>query len=153
MWKALSSKCVNHQVSQMIKFDTETIRLFNIFETLTGVQAKDCLIKENIVYFLVDEEKIGLVVGRNGNVIRNVEKILNKNIKLFGYSDNLVKFVKNLIPKASNIKIFEENGKKIVEVNVEKTDKPLIIGREGKNLKILKELLKRNHKIDDLIVR
>lgn len=153
MWKTLSSECFDHQVIQMIKFDTETIRLLNIFENLTGVAAKDCLIKENMIYFVVDEEKIGLVVGRNGNVIKNVERVLNKNIKLFGYSEDLTKFIKNLIPKANNIKIFEENGKKVVEVSVEKTDKPLIIGREGKNLKILKELLKRNHDVDDLIIR
>lgn len=153
MWKALSSKCFDYQVIGMIKFDTETIRLLNIFENLTGIAARDCLIKENIVYFIVDEEKIGLVIGRNGNVIRNVERALNKSIKLFGYSEDLIKFIKNLIPKANNIKILEENGKKIAEVNVEKTDKPLIIGREGKNLKILKELLKRNHNVDDLIVK
>jgi N utilization substance protein A len=137
----------------VIKFDTETIRLITLFENLTGVPAKDCLVEENVVYFLVDEENVGMAIGKNGNSVKNVENVINKTVKIFGFSNDLNKFIKNLVPKATDIKINDQEGKKIVEVSVEKSDRPIVIGREGKNLKILKELLKRNHNVDDLIIR
>ncbi|MEM5852822.1 MAG: NusA-like transcription termination signal-binding factor [Candidatus Aenigmatarchaeota archaeon] len=137
----------------VIKFDTESIRLMTIFENLTGVQVRDCLVEEDTVYFLVDEEKIGMAIGKNGSVVKNVEAAINKTIKLFGFSDDLTKFIKNLIPKATNIKIMNSEDGKKVEVVVEKSEKPLVIGREGKNLKIIKELLKRNYDVSELVVR
>ncbi|MEM5836214.1 MAG: NusA-like transcription termination signal-binding factor [Candidatus Aenigmatarchaeota archaeon] len=136
-----------------IKFDTETIRLMTLFENLTGVTVKDCLIDGNTVYILVDEKNVGMAIGRNGNSVKNAENVMKKTIKLFGFSDDLSKFVKNLIPKATNVKIINNGEKTIVEVNVEKQDRPIVIGREGKNLKIIKELLKRNHNVDDLVIR
>jgi transcription antitermination factor NusA-like protein len=51
------------------------------------------------------------------------------------------------------MKISDEEGKIVIEVSVEKNDRAMIIGREGKNLKILKELLKRSHGVSDLIIR
>ena len=47
----------------VIKFDTEMIRLMTLFENLTGVPVKDCLIEENVVYFLVNEENVGIAIG------------------------------------------------------------------------------------------
>ena len=85
--------------------------------------------------------------------MKNVENVINKTVKIFGFSNDLNKFVKNLIPKAIDVKINNQEGKIIVEVSVEKSDRPVVIGREGKNLKILKEFLKRNHNVDDLIIR
>jgi N utilization substance protein A len=137
----------------VIKFDTEMIRLMTLFENLTGVPVKDCLIEENVVYFLVNEENVGIAIGKNGNSVKNVENVINKTVKIFGFSNDLNKFVKNLIPKAIDVKINNQEGKIIVEVSVEKSDRPVVIGREGKNLKILKEFLKRNHNVDDLIIR
>lgn len=137
----------------VIKFDTETLRLMTLFENLTGVPVKDCLVEDNIVYFLVNEENVGMAIGKNGNSVRNIENVINKTVKIFGFSSDLSKFVKNLIPRAIDVKVNNQEGKKIVEVSVEKSDRPLIIGREGKNLKILKEFLKRNHNVDDLVIR
>jgi N utilization substance protein A len=137
----------------VIKFDTETIRLMSLFENLTGVPVKDCLVEENTIYFVVDEENVGIAIGKNGNNVKNVENATNKTIKIFGFSENLEKFIKNIIPGVIEIKINDMEERKIVEVSVEKNERPRIIGREGKNLKIIKELLKRNHGVSDLIIR
>jgi N utilization substance protein A len=133
----------------VIKFDTETLRLMTLFENVTGVPVRDCLVDENVVYFVVDEDKVGIAIGKNGNSVKNVESLINKTIKIFGFSKDLKKFVKNLIPKAIDIEV---EGEKVV-VKVEKSERPIIIGREGKNLKILKELVKRSHNVSDITIR
>ncbi len=139
----------------VITFDTETIRIITLFENLTNTSVKDCLIdyESNTVYFVVDEGKMGMAIGRNGSSIKNAEKIIGKNIKVFEFSKNLSAFVKNLIQKVEEVRIKNENEKIIVEVRVEKKFKPMIIGRDGKKLKIFKEILERNHKVSDLIIR
>jgi N utilization substance protein A len=136
-----------------VTFDTDTIRLINLFENITGAPVKDCLVAENIVYLVIDEGKVGIAIGKNGNSVKHAENIIGKTIKLFEYSSNLEKFVKNLIPQANEVKTDKKEGKLIVEIRVEKKDRALVIGRDSKNLKLFKEILHRNHKIDELIVR
>jgi N utilization substance protein A len=136
-----------------VTFDTDTIRLITLFENVTGAPVKDCLIDENIVYFVIDEGKVGIAIGKNGNSVKHAENIIGKTIKLFEYASTLEKFVKNMIPQANEIKVEEKEGKKIVEIRVEKKDRALVIGRDSKNLKLFKEILHRNYNIDELIVR
>jgi len=139
----------------MQTFDTETIRLINLFENVTGAPVKDCLVEQstNTIYFIVDQGKVGIAIGKNGSSVKKAERIIGKTIKLFEFSKDVVLFVKNLIPQTAEVKIRNENEKTVVEIKVEKKNKALVIGRDGKNLKIYKELLQRNHGINDLIVR
>jgi N utilization substance protein A len=136
-----------------VTFDTETIRLITLFENVTGAPVKDCLIDENTLYLVIDEGKVGIAIGKNGNSVKHAENLMGKTIKLFEYSANLEKFVKNLIPQANEVKIEEREGRKIIEIKVEKKDRALVIGRDSKNLKLFREILHRNYNIDELIVR
>lgn len=131
------------------EFDTETIHIINMFENLTGIMVKDCIIEGDVVYIGVEKGKVGYAIGKNGVIIKKVEKLIRKNVKVFEYSDDLEEFVKNLIPVAKEISI---RGK-IVEVKVDKKDRPIVIGRNERNLKIVKKLLERNHNVEDLIIR
>jgi N utilization substance protein A len=137
------------------KFDTEAIRLVILFENLTGTSVKDCIVDDltDTVCFIVGEGKIGMAIGKNGNKVKNVEKLIKKNVKIFEFSKNLDIFIKKMIPKVADIKIRDEDGKKIVELRVDKKNRALIIGRDGKRLKVYKKILQRNHNIDDLIIR
>jgi len=137
-----------------LTFNTETIRLITLFENLTGVRVRDCLVdkESNTVYFVIEEGMVGMAIGKNGNIVKNAEKIMRKNIKIFEFSKDLKTFVKNLIPQANEIRIKNENNSITVEVKVDKKEKPIVIGREEKNLKILKQLFQRNHKVNNLVV-
>jgi len=136
-----------------VTFDDETIRMMTLFENVTGAPVKDCLIDSENVYFLVEEGKIGIAIGKNGNSVKNAENLIKKNIKIFEFSTDINSFIKKLIPQASAIKIRNESDRIIVEVKVDKKNKAMVIGRQGKNLKVFKELLSRNHRINDLFVR
>lgn len=133
----------------MKTFNTETIRILNIFESLTGVSVMDCIIEEGVVYIVVEEGKISLAIGRDGSLIRRVEKVIGKSVKLFEYSSDLLKFVKNLIPQSQEIKV---KGKTI-EVRVDKKDRPMVIGRNSRRLNIVREVLERNFNIREIIIR
>ena len=136
-----------------VKFDTETIRLVALFENLTGVNVRDCLLdnENNIVYFVIEEGEVGRAIGKNGSTVKNTENLIKKDVKIFEFSNDIDKFVRNLIPQTNNVRIREENS--MVEIWVDKKDKAVVIGRDAKNLKLFKELLQRNHDINGLTVR
>jgi len=136
-----------------MKFNTETIRLMILFENLTGAAVKDCIVDEDTICFVIEEGKLGIAIGKNGNSVKNAENMINKTIKLFEFSSDLSTFVKNLIPKATSVTINNDGDKVIIEIKVERNDRPLVIGRDGKNLKMFKELLKRSYNVSDLIIR
>ena len=136
-----------------VRFDMETIRLITIFENITGAPVKDCIVTKDTIYFIIEEGKIGIAIGKNGNSVKNAEKMLDKNIKIFEFSKDLSKFVKKLIHQANMIKIREEDGEVTVEVRVDKNNKGFVIGRDGKNLKLFKEFLRRNYNVSDLVIK
>jgi N utilization substance protein A len=138
-----------------LTFDTDTIRLITLFENITHAPVKDCLVDNdaNTIYFIVEEGKIGVAIGKNGNNVRHAERVIGKTIKIFEFSKDIVSFVKKTIPQATSIKVRDEGDKVTVEVRVGKKNRPLVIGRGGRNLRIYKEMFKRNYKVDDLSIR
>ena len=138
-----------------LAFDTETIRLMNLFENLSGTVVKDYILDENSnsVFFIVNKNRAKIAIGRNGIKIKNIEKILKRKIKVFEYSEDVKKFVKNIVPNALSVDVVENSGKKIVIIRVDRNDRPIVIGRDGRNLKILKKILNRNHDISEVIIR
>jgi transcription termination/antitermination protein NusA len=138
-----------------LNFDTDTIRLMTLFENIMHVHVKDCVLDtpNSTVYLIIEEGMLGMAIGKNGNSVKYAERVIGKTIKLFEFSNNLVEFVKKMIPQTTGIKVRNEENRITVEVHVEKKNRPIVIGREGRNLKLYKELLKRNHKVDDLVIK
>ena len=138
-----------------VTLDTETIRLVTLFENVTGSGVKDCLVdsQNGVVYFVIDEGEVGRAIGKNGAIVKKTENLIKKNIKVFEFSDDVEKFARNLIPQISSVKLRTENGRNLMDVWVAKKDKAVVIGRDGKNLKVYKELLQRNHDINEITIR
>lgn len=136
-------------------FDTDTIRLMTLFENVTHTTLKDCIVDMpgNCVYFVVEEGKAGAAIGKNGTNVKHVESMIKKDVKIFEFSADLERFVRNLIPQANEVAVKHEGEETRVEIRVDRGSKAMIIGRDGKNIKLFKELLERNHKVGDLIVR
>jgi N utilization substance protein A len=107
----------------------------------------------DVIYYIVEEGKIGLAIGKEGSSIKNVEKVIGKKVKVFEYSSDPETFVKNLIPQCKEISMINQDDKLTVEVKVSKNDRGFVIGRGGEKIKIYKEILKRVHNISDIQVK
>jgi len=143
------------ETKMKLSFDTDTIRMMTLFENMMHVNVKDCIVDNDskTVYLVIEEGMIGMAIGKNGNSVKHAEKVVGKTVKLFEYSSNVVEFVKKMIPQTTSVKVRTEDNKVTVDVRVDKKNRPIVIGRGGRNLKLYRELLKRNHKVDDLIIR
>lgn len=136
-------------------YDTETIRMITLFENTTRARVKDCLMDDasGFAYFVIEEGDVGLAIGKNGVGVKRVENLLQKNVKVFEFSEDVAQFVKKIIPQATEVKILNEEGRTVVEIRVDRNNRAMVIGRDGKNLKLYKELLERNHNVSDLTVK
>jgi len=129
----------------MRDFDTDTLRTITAFENITGSEVRDCVRNESL-YFLVNPGKVAIAIGKNGQTVKTAEKMLNKTIKIFEWSENSEEFIRRLIPQAQKIEI--EGIKAVVSLN--SRDRGVVIGREGSNVRVIREFLERNSDIKEL---
>lgn len=126
--------------------DQQSIEIINLFQNLTGATVVDSISENGEIYFVIAEGQYGLAVGKGGAKIKNAEKVFKKTIKVLEYAENAEKFVKNVIPESQEIMI---NGKHIL-VKIRQSDRAKVIGKGGKNIKILNRFLQRLFDIEDL---
>lgn len=137
-----------------VRFDTETIRTIKVFEEITGVNVRDCVVTDDWAYFVVEEGKAGLAIGKNGKTIKKAQKSLDKHVKVYEYSSDPEKFIRNLVPaKVEDINIKDNSSSRTVYIQVGSESKPKVVGREGKNIKIIERFLKRSSDITAIKVR
>jgi NusA-like KH domain protein len=132
-----------------VLLETDTVRMIALFESVTNVHAKDCIITDRCVYFLVDPAKVGKAIGKNGSTTRNLSRSIGKGVKVFGYSNKPDELIRNIIP---NIKSVEINGDTMV-VSIPAEDRMNAIGAGGRNIKFIKEVLNRHFDIRNFRLR
>ncbi len=132
----------------MIKFDTETIKTINLFERLTQLRVRDCINAEDGVCFVVSPESHGLSFNERG--VQELRRRMKRNIKIFEWNEDMKKFVKNMIPYSKKIEVESVDGKKTVTVRVGEEKRGIVIGKDGKNIKLIRDLLSRHHGIENV---
>jgi len=100
-----------------------------------------------VVLFVIDKGAMGKAIGRGGENIRNAEDAMGCRIKVFEYSENESEFVKNLVPSAKSVSV--KDGK----ASIKAARRGAVIGKNGENIRILKQILERNSSIKEIEVR
>lgn len=133
------------------------MRLISLFQNVTGASARDCVEddKQNRVIFVVNEGKMGLAIGKGGSHIKNLQNIIKKNVELVEYSDDPVKFLKNMLNNklVSDVKLNKRlDGSTQAIVIVDAKKKGIVVGREGKNAEKARLLAKRYFEITSVLI-
>ena len=129
-----------------VLLDQNSIETINLFQNLTRATVIDSISEEGELYFVIAEGQYGLAVGKGGAKIKNAEKVFKKSIKVLEYSEDLEKFVRNVIPEAQEITRHEKQ----IFVKIKPQDRPRVIGKNGKNIKIINKFLQRLFDIEEL---
>lgn len=137
-----------------VKLSTESIRFLTLFESLTGASVKDCIVEDDRVIFVVKKGDMGLAIGKGGINIEKAKELIGKKIEVVEHSDDAVEFITNIFkPIRVTAKLIEKDGKKVAVVTVNPQYKGLVIGKGGKNINKAKELVRRHHDIEDIVVK
>lgn len=138
------------------KIGTDEVLFIKMFGMVTGAEARDCIINEDRVTFIVSEGDIGQAIGRKGSNIKKVEEKLNKKVDVIEFSQDPLQFVRNLLHpiKPKTVYLAEKStGEKVVNVEVERRDKNMIMGSSRRVFNRLKMFLSRYHGISNIEVQ
>ncbi|MDI6917623.1 MAG: NusA-like transcription termination signal-binding factor [Thermoplasmatales archaeon] len=134
-----------------IKFDASTMRYITLFEGLTRASVKDCLELEEKIIFVVTKGHLGLAIGKNSVNLKKLKFVLKKNIDIIEHSDDVASFIKNIFHNYRVIDVVIESNN--ATVIVEPKDKGKAIGKNGRNLRVAREIAHRHYGIQSMVVR
>ncbi len=138
-----------------LKLSAAEIGCIAAFERLTGAVAKDCITNDDSsITLVIKPDTMGLAIGKGGSNIKHAGKILKREVGVVEYSEDPVKFIKNVMHpiRPKDINIENKDSKTVAKISVEKRDRAAAIGSRGRNVQRIKRIVTRHHKIDDLII-
>ena len=133
-----------------IKYDLTTMKFISLFESLSNAHVKDC-INGDVLIFVVDEGEIGKAVGKQGVHVKRMSALLKKPLKIVEFSSDVCAFIKNYIYPLQAKENHNENNS-ITILGPDTKTKGMLIGRDGKNLQMLKSIVGRYFAIEDIKV-
>ncbi len=135
-----------------MKLGEQEIQLLNALSRVSRVEAKDCLVFEDRVSFLVKPGEMGKAIGKQGEKIKKLENALNKKIEIVEYRDTPAAFFAHVFSgiRFSGFETIEhaETGPVLV-VKVDMENKQKLRASRGK-IRRIEELLKRNFGVNSV---
>jgi N utilization substance protein A len=139
-----------------VKLTMEEMRYITIFQDVTSVTPRDCIVSDelNSIVFVVDNDKVGLAVGKRGYNVKYLAKLFGKSIDVVGWAENLEEFVKNIFTPARvyRVQLIESPNRRLLYVYVDPKDKGIAIGKNGRNVVKAKILMNRYYGIDGVVI-
>lgn len=138
-----------------MKLGNAEILYINALSNVCGTNAKSCMIEGDSIIFLVKEDEIGKTIGKHGCNISALSRKLGKKIEVFAFAENAGAFVRKAFPKISFGGFEESNsesGKRILLAVLDSENKRALLG-EGRKLKRIKDVAKKNYNIDEIILK
>jgi N utilization substance protein A len=134
-----------------IKFDSDTMKLISLFESLTKVSVKDCIPDAGRVIVVVPHGQASIAVGKNGSNVRRLERMLNRKLKIVEFNSEVTEFTKNIIYPLKAKEVCEQNGEVIITPPDLQT-RGYLIGRNATQLRATEALIKRHFPITEVKV-
>lgn len=131
--------------------DQEAMGLSALFERMTHAKVIDCFQDEDILFFVVAAGEMGKALGKGAVNLRRAQQEFGRRVKIIEHQDNLVDYVQKVIYPLRVEEILVEDNCVILKDSNKKT-KGLLIGREGRNLQMLKRAVKRFFNVDVKVV-
>ena len=144
-------------MTEKIKLTSDELRLMSLFQSITSVTARDCVVDDKMdrVIFIVNKGQMGLAIGKGGMTIRQLQNVVAKKVELVEYSEDASDFVRNILnPQMVNdVKITQRtDGSKQVVVLVDAKRKGVVVGKEGRNAEKARLLAKRLFQISNVLI-
>jgi transcription termination/antitermination protein NusA len=112
---------------------------------LTKSTAIDCLLDERFdrIIYVIRPGDMGLAIGKKGENIRKMQKVLGKKIEMVEYAEDPGEFMANMFRPALLSRVTEEEDGRVNIVIGKKADLGLAIGRGGANVEKARLLFRR----------
>ena len=141
--------------SKGIVIDNRIIEYRALFARVTKIEVKECMENEDMVVFIIQERKMAEMFKRNPDVVNRLREKINKHILIAESSRDLLSFIKNLYFRygVKEIDIRWNQGQIDIHVGVDPNEVGKAIGKEGRNVKLMKEIVGRFFEIKNLSIK
>lgn len=139
-----------------IRLTENEIQYISLFEAITQVEAIDCINDEenDRLIFVVKRGMAGKAIGSKGSNARLLRKLFGRDVEIVEKGETLEEMLSAaLFPaKILSIDIKEgSNGSRVAVVQVPESQKGIAIGKNGRNVKRAKLLVKRYFGVDVVV--
>lgn len=137
-----------------VTFDEKTMRYVALFQDMTRSTVVDCVDAQDRLIFVVKEGDIGKAIGKKGESVAKLKRLFNKDIHVVEFSDDPKTFVSNVFRNYDVKKVDIEQRGDVTHatVTVDSAKKGRAIGKEGRNLRVSRDLIARHHPIQSVSV-
>ncbi len=137
-----------------VTFDEKTIRYVALFQDTTRTTVVDCVDAGDRLIFVVKEGDIGKAIGKGGEHVAKLKRRINKDIHVVEYATTPERFVANVFRNYDVKKVDIEQRGDVTHatVTVDSSKKGRAIGKDGRNLRVSRDLISRHHPIQSVSV-
>ncbi|MEK6868313.1 MAG: NusA-like transcription termination signal-binding factor [Nanoarchaeota archaeon] len=126
-----------------ITYTQELMGTMALFDRVTHVPLKDCFEDNNhLLTFVVDAQNLGRTIGKGAVLVRRLEELLKRKVRIVGFHPDIVEFIKYIIYPLRITTATLENGILTLR-NEDRKTKSLLIGRNAQNLRNTEAIVKR----------
>lgn len=138
-----------------VTIDNKILGYIALFEKIGRIELKECLENEDMILFIVGERKLSELFKRNPDIISQLKEKVNKHILVAESSRDLLTYVKNLFFRygVKEIYLTWKTGQIDILVSVEQSEVGKAIGKEGRNIKLMKEAVSRYFNVKSLNIK
>jgi N utilization substance protein A len=137
-----------------VTFDEQTMQFVALFQDMTRTTVVDCVNTEDRIIYVVKEGDIGRAIGKKGEHAAKLKRLMNKDIHVVEYSDEPERFIANVFRNydVKKVEIEQRGDVTHATVTVDSAKKGRAIGRQGRNLRISRDLIARHHPVQSVSV-
>ena len=138
-----------------ILLSNESMQYINMASNVTKTDILDCMITEDKLIFIVKKGQLGAAIGIKAKNLEKLRGLFKKVIKFVEFDSDKERFVQNLCKpyKINNLVLEGEGDSTVAKVEVDVSDKSKIIGKNGRNIEVIRKLASRHHSIKDVQIR
>ena len=126
----------------------------SLFQDVTRTTVVDCLDTADRIVFVVRTGDIARAIGKKGENVAKLRRLMNRDILVVEYAEEPATFIANVFRnyKVKKVDIEQRGDITHATVTVDASMKGKAIGREGKNLRIARDLISRHFPIQSVSV-
>jgi len=138
-----------------ISLSTEAMKYIRMATQLIHVDILDCIISEDKLVFVVRKGQLGAAIGKKAKNLGLLRSRFKKTIKFVEEESDKKHFIRNLCKpyEIDEIQLAGSEEEPVAIISVSASDKSKLIGKNGRNIEMIRDLAKRHHNFKDVQIK
>ncbi|HEC81196.1 MAG TPA: NusA-like transcription termination signal-binding factor [Thermoplasmatales archaeon] len=135
-----------------ITLSNEEMQRIRVVNSITKVDVIDCVETDDKIVFVIRKGFLGMAIGKDAKNLEKLRTLFKKGVRFVEFDQDEKQFIINLFKpfQITNMTIERVGERVTAKVEVPQRDKSKIIGKNGKNVQLIRLLAKRHSSVEDI---